>query len=233
LTSRRAVFVEAPLRGYPKPRCRALSVVAPCRTPVRRTEGYPSTRRCAARRRRAEPCVLEFRPSSRVFLPLVDVRVCPGRPHPSASRPRPRRGVAQRVSPRRRVVRCDWIFWKPAIARVGNLLQVWACGSPESSAPQRLGPGSPRRRAGAVAVASPYPGAARYASRHRSRGPAYGSRLAVQLKGLETTRSLAPQRIEGSPPAVRESRRCKNASRTWTPGTSQFFHFGCKQNYLA
>jgi hypothetical protein len=94
------------------------------------------------------------------------------------------------------------------------LLQVWACGSPESSVPQRLGPGSPRLRAGAAAVASSYPGAARYASRQRPRGLASGSRLAVQLKGLETTRSLAPQRIEGSPPAVREPRQCKNAPRT-------------------
>jgi hypothetical protein len=47
----------------------------------------PSTRRRAARWRRAEPWVLEFRPSSRDFLPFVVDHRCPGRPHPSASRP--------------------------------------------------------------------------------------------------------------------------------------------------
>jgi hypothetical protein len=55
-------------------------------------------------------------------------------------------------------------------------LQVWAGGSPGSSAPQRVDPGSPRHRTDDVAVASPYPGAARYASRRRllPRGPIFG-----------------------------------------------------------
>jgi hypothetical protein len=155
----------------------------------------------------------------------------PAAPQCAAAMTSPWSCPARRPSTSRRALRLD--FLEAGHRAVGILLQVWACGSPESSAPQHLGPRSPRRRAGVVAVASPYPGAVCYASRHRSHGPASSSRLAVQLKGLETTHSLAPQSIEGSPPAVRESRRRKNALRTWTPGTNRFFPFGCKQNYLA
>jgi hypothetical protein len=75
----------------------------------------PSTRRRAARWRRAEPWDLELRPSIRDFLPFVVVRVCPGRPHPSAPRPRPRREDARRDGLRRRAVRSVWNFWKPAV----------------------------------------------------------------------------------------------------------------------
>jgi hypothetical protein len=55
-------------------------------------------------------------------------------------------------------------------------LQVWAGRSPGSSAPQRVDPGSLHHPTGVVAVASPNPGAARYASRHRPlpRGPVFG-----------------------------------------------------------
>jgi hypothetical protein len=201
--------------------------LASCRTPVRRTEGNPSTRRRAARRRRAEPCVLEIRPSSRVFLLFVDVRVSPGRPHPSAPRPRPRRGDARRVGLRRRVVRCDWIFWKPAIESWCFSLQVWAGGSPESSAPQRLDPGSPRHRTGTVAVASPYPGAAHYASRLRLPWASFWLKACRPEEGLEgdlSTRTPAYRRVAAD---GRGARRRKDAPRTWIPGTSRFPPIGC------
>jgi hypothetical protein len=95
----------------------------------------PSTRRRAARWRRAEPWVLELRPSSRDFFPLVVVRVCPGWPHPSAPRPRPRRGDARRVGLRRRVVRSVWNFWKLAVEPWCFPLQVWAGGSQSRAHP--------------------------------------------------------------------------------------------------
>jgi hypothetical protein len=154
----------------------------------------PSTRCRAARWRHAEPCVLELRPSSRDFLPFVVVRVCPGRPHPSAPRPRPHRGDARRVGLRRRVVRSVWNFWKPAVEPWCFSLQVWASGSPESSAPQRLDPGSPRHRTDVVAVASPYPGAARYASHRRLPWASYWLKTCRSEEGLggdPSTRTLA------------------------------------------
>jgi hypothetical protein len=217
---RRPHSVATPSREVGRSWCRRLA--APLFAEPREN---PSTRRRAARWRRAEPCVLELRPTSRDFLPFVVVRVCPGRLHPSGPRPRPRRGDARRVGLRRRVVRSVWNFWKPAVEPWCFSLQVWVGGSPESSAPQLLGPESPRHRANTVAVASPYPGATRYASRHRLPWSSYWLKAAVQRKGLEATHSLAPQRIEGTPPAVGElagarTRRAVaglpgNSSSTW------------------
>jgi hypothetical protein len=106
-------------------------------------------------------------------------------------------------------------------------LQVWAGGSPGSSAAQRLDPGSPRHRTDAVVVASPYPGAARYASRRRPPPlvDRFLARLAVQRKGVEATHLLAPQRDVGTPPADGElagartrravAGRPGNSSSTW------------------
>jgi hypothetical protein len=135
--------------------------------------GNPSTRRCAARWRRAEPWALEYRPSSRGFSFRIMVkRVCPGRPHPSVPRPRPRRGNARRAGLRRRVVRSSGTPGSRPSSRGVIFLQVWAGGSPGSSSPQRVDPGSPRHRTDDVAVAS----RARYASRRQPlpRGPVFG-----------------------------------------------------------
>jgi hypothetical protein len=76
--SRHATLVETPHRGYPKPQCRALSVVWHLAAPLS-AEPRDTPRRAAVPQgeRRAEPCVLEFRPSSRGFPLLVDERMSP------------------------------------------------------------------------------------------------------------------------------------------------------------
>jgi hypothetical protein len=164
-----------------------------------------------------EPCFSFIHGCSRVSRPAA----------PSAPRPRPRSGDARRVDLRRRVVRCDWIFWKPAIEPWCFSLQVWAGRSPESSASQRLDPGSPRHRTGAVAVASPYPGAAHYASRRRLPWASFWLKTCRPDEGLggdPSTRTPAYRRVAAG---GRGARRRKDAPRTWMPGTSRFPPIGC------
>jgi hypothetical protein len=64
-------------------------------------------------------------------------RVCLGRPHPSAPRPRPRRGNARRAGPRRRVARRSGNLGARPSCRGAHLAAGLGRREPGSSAPQR------------------------------------------------------------------------------------------------
>jgi hypothetical protein len=81
-------------------------------------------------------------------IPCCQAHACvsPSQPHPSAPWPQPRRGVAQRVGPRRRAARCGWCSGRWPLRReygfAGTSVQVSRVV--RTPAP---GLGSPRHRA--------------------------------------------------------------------------------------
>jgi hypothetical protein len=129
-------------------------------------------------------------------------RVCPGRPHPSAPRPRPRRGNARRAGPRRRVARRSGNLGVRPSCRGTCLAAGLGRREPGSSAPQRM---DQARRATGRSTEPwrrriPTPRASR-----RAFSPSPAGRClawpAVQEWDAEATRPLAPQRDEGMQPA--------------------------------
>jgi hypothetical protein len=151
-----------------------------------------------------ELCFTSVRGGSRVSRPAA--------PQRAAATTSPWRCPTRRPSTSCRALRLNLL--EAGHRAVVFSLQVWAGGSPELSAPQRLDPGSPRHRTGAVAVASPYPGAAHYASRRRLPWASFLLKACRPDEGLEgdpSTRTPAYRRVAAD---GRGARWRKDAPRT-------------------
>jgi hypothetical protein len=108
-----------------------------------------------------DPCFSSARGCSRVSRPAAPLR--------AAATTSPWRCPAHRHSMSRRALRL--VFLEAGLRTVGlYFVQERSCGHPTSCAPQRLGPGTPRRFACAAAVAPPFSDAARYAWCHPVNG---------------------------------------------------------------
>jgi hypothetical protein len=120
-----------------------------------------------------EPCFSSARGCSRVSRPAA--------PLCAAATTSPWRCPARRHSMSRRALRL--VFLEAGLHAVGLFfLQERSCGRSASCAPQRLGPGTPRRWACAAAVAPPFSGAARYALCHPVSRPSSRRVLALSVK---------------------------------------------------